>query len=252
MCKHLSCVFRRRDIRPDTEEFHTHKKLCKRVLGVYSTSARYPPGSVKTHEWNEYLAKIFIGICGEVVHGPAETRSLGNDIEQDVFFNLFDIWLRSQMQNETLWKLLKKYSDDGWIHRQWFIEGWGQSCVALTRRLIAMLHGGNNGSNVVTIKWPIFGKSPVSIPSMLEGRGSRMAPTKMAVTLLPELGNATSEPMESKSNHNHTHNHSRNLSTNNGGIQNRHQSTQIGQNKNKQRIKHLSKQQSLSPRVMKS
>ena len=234
MCKHLSFVFRRRGIKPDTGEFSTHKHLCKRVLGVYSTSARWPPGTVKRHEWNEYLAKLLIGICGEVVHGPAETKSLGNEIEQDVFFNLFDIWLRSQMQNEQLWQLLKKHSDGGWIHRQWFIEGWGQSCVALTRRLIAMLYGGSNGSNVVTVKWPIFGKSPVSITSMLEGRGSRMAPTQVAVALLPELNGASSDAGKGDDK-----------ASNIGNAPNRHQSNQIGANRKKKPAA-AARQQSMS------
>ncbi len=178
MCCHLSFVFENRNISANSSEFQVHVSLCQRVLGIYSKSARTPPPEISEIDWNEFLCRIFLGICDEVMRGPADSRSLGNDIEQDVFFCMFDIWLRSQMQNETLWQTLLSMASKEWIHRRWFIESWGQCCVALTRKLINVLYGGDNGVDAVFVFWPVLGTNVISINAMLEGRGSMIATSK--------------------------------------------------------------------------
>eukprot|EP01083_Nonionella_stella_P190692 706224_1 len=65
-----------------------------------------------------------------------------------------------------------------WIHRRWFIESWGQCCVALTRKLINVLYGGDNGADAVFVFWPVLGTNVISINAMLEGRGSMIATSK--------------------------------------------------------------------------
>eukprot|EP00484_Ammonia_sp_Unknown_P001143 CAMPEP_0197023226 /NCGR_PEP_ID=MMETSP1384-20130603/3991_1 /TAXON_ID=29189 /ORGANISM="Ammonia sp." /LENGTH=1535 /DNA_ID=CAMNT_0042451417 /DNA_START=138 /DNA_END=4745 /DNA_ORIENTATION=+ len=178
MCCHLSFVFGDRGISAVTNEFQVHVVICQRVLGIYSKSARAPPPNVTDVEWNEFLARIFLGICDEVMKGPADSRSLGNDIEQDVFFCMFDIWMRSKMQNETLWNTLVAMANKEWIHRRWFIESWGQCCVALTRKLLNVLYGGDNGADAVFVFWPVLGTNVISIDAMLAGRGSMIASTR--------------------------------------------------------------------------
>lgn len=178
MCCHLSFVFENRNISASSPEFQMHVSFCQRVLGIYSKSARSPPPHISEVNWNEFLCRIFLGICDEVMRGPADSRSLGNDIEQDVFFCMFDIWLRSQMQNETLWNTLLSMASKEWIHRRWFIESWGQCCVALTRKLIHVLYGGDNGADSVFVFWPVLGTNVISIKAMLLGRPSMIAPTK--------------------------------------------------------------------------
>ena len=105
---------------------------------------------------------------------------------------MFDIWLRAQMQGSFLWKVLENLSKKELIHRRWFIESWGQCCLALTRRLIYMLYGGNNGANSVFIFWPVLGTNVISVSYMLEGRGSMLAPTSQQS--LGQLNNQLPKP----------------------------------------------------------
>ncbi|ETO27762.1 rap/ran GTPase-activating protein [Reticulomyxa filosa] len=170
MCGHLSFVFKTRDITPENPMFAKHVELCRRVLSIYSRSARSPPKAVDITKWNEFLCRVFLGICSEVMKMTGERAALGNQIEQDLFFCLFDIWIRAQIQNNELWEKLSKLVRSGdWVYRQWFIEGWGLSCTALARRLTYMLYGGDNGSSVVEIYWPLIGSQSRSVDYSLRG-----------------------------------------------------------------------------------
>ena len=203
MCCHLSFVFENRNISANSSEFQVHVSLCQRVLGIYSKSARSPPPSISEIDWNEFLCRIFLGICDEVMRGPADSRSLGNDIEQDVFFCMFDIWLRSQMQNETLWNTLLSMASKEWIHRRWFIESWGQCCVALTRKLINVLYGNNNGADAVFVFWPVLGTNVISIDAMLAGRGSMIAMSKYSKSSTSPKSDSNNNTLKAFPNHNY-------------------------------------------------
>ncbi|ETO19137.1 hypothetical protein RFI_18101 [Reticulomyxa filosa] len=99
-----------------------------------------------------------------------ERAALGNQIEQDLFFCLFDIWTRAQVQNSELWEKLRKLVSAGeWVYRHWFIESWGLCCTALARRLIYMLYGGDNGNPIVEIYWPLIGSQSRTIDNSLRG-----------------------------------------------------------------------------------
>ena len=67
MCRNLSFIFKNRPIAPSSPEFTTHVKLCYLVLEIFSKSARDPPNGVERTPWNEYLCRIFLGICEEVM-----------------------------------------------------------------------------------------------------------------------------------------------------------------------------------------
>eukprot|EP01084_Bolivina_argentea_P292192 502271_1 len=161
MCCHLSFVFENRNISANSSEFQVHVSLCQRVLGIYSKSARTPPPAISEIDWNEFLCRIFLGICSEIMK-PTDSHSLGNEIEQDVFCCMFDIWLRSKTQNEALWNGLLSMTTKEWGNCLWFVESWGQCCVALTRKLVNILYGGDNGTDAVVVSWPVLGAAVTS------------------------------------------------------------------------------------------
>ena len=67
MCCHLSLIFKDRNISRESQDFQLHITLCQRVLAIYSESARCPPNGVIASKWNEFLCRIFLGICNEIM-----------------------------------------------------------------------------------------------------------------------------------------------------------------------------------------
>ena len=67
MCCHLSLIFRDRNIHYESQSFQLHITLCQRVLAIYSESARCPPNGVIASKWNQFLSRIFLGICNDIM-----------------------------------------------------------------------------------------------------------------------------------------------------------------------------------------
>ena len=67
MCQQLSLVFQSRRLSPNSNEFAIHVRLCQNVLAIFSKSARAPPHKMTETKWNEFLCRIFLGICDEVM-----------------------------------------------------------------------------------------------------------------------------------------------------------------------------------------
>ena len=109
---------------------------------------------------------IHLGICDSLLK---QSRS-GGFIEESVTTSgpglgtklcpllmkvLFEIWLRSTTKNQVLWDTLKELVQ-GWRYRRPVLEHWSNTAIALTNRLIRILYGLEEGTEVTTIHSNVY------------------------------------------------------------------------------------------------
>jgi hypothetical protein len=96
---------------------------------------------------------------------------------------LFEIWLRSTTKNQVLWDTLKELVQ-GWRYRRPVLEHWSNTAIGLTNRLIRILYGLEEGTEVTTIHSNVY----VDCEITLRKRNFPVAFWGDSVTLFSRIG----------------------------------------------------------------
>ena len=98
-------------------------------------------------------------VCGVYCINVSQNASVGdtvaNRIEESLSELLWDVLVRSEMQQRQLWALFRSLSRR-WCHRRWFIKAWGIACEALTKTMIATLYTQSHTPHtqqMIALKW---------------------------------------------------------------------------------------------------
>ena len=136
MIKQLSVIFEKRtNPKSMTEKYNT---ICKDVLKIYSAIANELSNAITESTWN-MLLRVNIGIADKFLSEPKSTTDPSEQIAIVLADHLFDLWLRSGVQEPRLFSYLSYYAS-GWTHRENVVQVWVNLCKGLTQRVLRILY----------------------------------------------------------------------------------------------------------------
>ena len=89
--------------------------------------------------WN-CLLRIILLFSAPILSSTVSQFTL--DISRCLTLTIFEVWIRSKTFNVTLWDQMKKDSSL-WMHSRWLIDRWNSVCISFSRRILAIIFGGN-------------------------------------------------------------------------------------------------------------
>ncbi|OZJ03418.1 hypothetical protein BZG36_03602 [Bifiguratus adelaidae] len=132
-----------------------HQELCKKVLTVFAMAGR-TLGPTFTKETWIVLLKVVLGITDYLLSDFADGyktpygKEMANELCVPLLRVLFELWLRSKIEDVELWNIFKKCFRR-WTHRAPVIQQWNAASLALTQRSIRILYGPTEGTDIVNI-----------------------------------------------------------------------------------------------------
>eukprot|EP00761_Pharyngomonas_kirbyi_P013586 gb/GECH01013615.1/.p1 GENE.gb/GECH01013615.1/~~gb/GECH01013615.1/.p1 ORF type:complete len:1163 (+),score=259.89 gb/GECH01013615.1/:1-3489(+) len=131
-----------------------HIVLCNKVLAVFLEVGSAGHDLIQDEETWHVLLKVLIGItCSTIL----AKRGL-NELNYGLLKVLFEVWLRSQIIDSDMWNTLQKFGFD-LSKNIATIRQWNAVCIGLTNRVIRLLYGPTEGTQVVRINWKGLDKS---------------------------------------------------------------------------------------------
>jgi len=122
-----------------------HIYLSNRVLDIFLQMASR--GDMMTEETWLHVLRIILGIT------DATLRSNGVlELSYGLIKVLFEVWLCSLSFDKEMWHNLQTYMYL-WGKHLAAIKQWSSVCLALTLRVINLLYGATEGTDVVRIQW---------------------------------------------------------------------------------------------------
>ncbi|KAI9254631.1 hypothetical protein BDA99DRAFT_574375 [Phascolomyces articulosus] len=132
---------------------HRHIELCKKTLTVLAMAGRTLEMSVET--WT-VLLKVVLGISDFLLKEPVTDQSvsgvvnMGDELCEHLLRVLFELWLRSRIREVEMWDILKECFMR-WSHRPKAIQQWSSTTLSLTNRVLNLLYGSDEGTDVVIL-----------------------------------------------------------------------------------------------------
>ncbi|KAG9297725.1 hypothetical protein G9A89_011240 [Geosiphon pyriformis] len=140
-----------------------HIELCKGVLIVLTMAGRTLGPQFSEDTWL-VLLKVVLGITDCLLREPSTITttdnsnldkrfsgtSMGDELCEHLLRVLFELWLRSKIQNVEMWNILKKCFNL-WTHRSQAIHQWNATTLALAQRVARLLYGPKEGADMVSI-----------------------------------------------------------------------------------------------------
>eukprot|EP01022_Parablepharisma_sp_SALTPOND_P028472 TRINITY_DN71015_c2_g1_i1.p1 TRINITY_DN71015_c2_g1~~TRINITY_DN71015_c2_g1_i1.p1 ORF type:complete len:1027 (-),score=106.69 TRINITY_DN71015_c2_g1_i1:12447-15527(-) len=134
--KQLSVIFEKRtNPKSATDKYYNY---CKEVLRIYGCIASELCGLLSETTWDTLL-RVNIGIANKFLSEPKSLTDPSEQLTQLLIDHVFDLWLRSGVQQPKLFACLSNYAS-GWIHRENVIQAWARVCKSLTKRLTRVLY----------------------------------------------------------------------------------------------------------------
>ncbi|CAG8589929.1 4259_t:CDS:10 [Paraglomus occultum] len=142
-------------------DFQRHVELCKGVLIVLTMAGRTLGSQFSEETWR-VLLKVVLGITDYLLREHISTvssdnssdryatMSMGDELCEHLLRVLFELWLRSKIQEVDMWDILQKCFNK-WTHRQQAINQWNAAILGLTQRIVRILYGPREGADVVNI-----------------------------------------------------------------------------------------------------
>lgn len=127
---HMSLLFDRKT----HDHAGRHSELCKNALAIYRDLVRNKPLSEAT--WNILLKLLLIIV--------PKQYSKESDFYQLLYATLFEIWIRSNTRDQTLWTELEGICKSDELN-EWLIYQWSSLAKALTRRVVRIVYGNDKG-----------------------------------------------------------------------------------------------------------
>ncbi|KAI8599710.1 hypothetical protein EDD21DRAFT_416527 [Dissophora ornata] len=132
-----------------------HIELCKKVLTVLTMAGRQFGNTFSEETW-EVLLKVILGITDSLLREQTVKSSalmpehckMSDDLCEHLLRVLFELWLRSNIRQVHMWDILKQCFN-GWTHRIPVLHQWAASSLGLCQRVIRLLYGPGQGTNVV-------------------------------------------------------------------------------------------------------
>ncbi|CAG8471515.1 1328_t:CDS:2 [Acaulospora colombiana] len=138
-----------------------HIELCKGVLIVLTMAGRTLGPRFSEETWL-VLLKVVLGITDCLLHEPTssvtpdvivEKRTavtMADELCEHLLRVLFELWLRSRIQEAEMWNIFKKCFNQ-WSHRPQALQQWNATILALTQRVVRLLYGPKEGEEMVNI-----------------------------------------------------------------------------------------------------
>ncbi|KAI8143751.1 hypothetical protein BJV82DRAFT_609285 [Fennellomyces sp. T-0311] len=132
---------------------HRHIELCKKTLTVLAMAGRTLEMSVET--WT-VLLKVVLGIADFLLKEPvgdamiSGVPNMGDELCEHLLRVLFELWLRSRIRQVEMWDILKECFMR-WTHRPKAIQQWSSTSLSLTNRVLNLLYGSDEGTDVVIL-----------------------------------------------------------------------------------------------------
>ncbi|KAI8817858.1 uncharacterized protein EV422DRAFT_570333 [Fimicolochytrium jonesii] len=162
-----------------TDLLSIHVDLCHTALSIISTAARQLGEEFSEETWI-VLLKVMLGVAdcllglpvgsqqpshqhGETGRGNEREREkreatdlgtygprMADALCQHLIRVLIELWLRAGVRRVYMWDCLKKYFTT-WTHRLPILHQWNATILGLTKRVVGLLYGTNEGAERVVI-----------------------------------------------------------------------------------------------------
>lgn len=137
---------------PPLENISTHSSST--VLEIIIQTCQVKGTRFTNDIWEELLL-ILLGVTDSLLRWGKENldkhgANLGHKLSPILLRVLFEVWLRSETMNSLLWKRLYELFE-GWRHKHAVILQWNATVIALTNRVIRILYGKEEGTDVVSV-----------------------------------------------------------------------------------------------------
>ncbi|KAI9496808.1 hypothetical protein BDB00DRAFT_869033 [Zychaea mexicana] len=132
---------------------HRHIELCKKTLTVLAMAGRTLEMTAET--WT-VLLKVVLGISDSLLKEPVAdatisgVANMGDELCEHLLRVLFELWLRSRIREVEMWDILKDCFMR-WSHRPKVIQHWSSTSLSLTNRVLNLLYGSDEGTDVVIL-----------------------------------------------------------------------------------------------------
>ena len=133
---HLSLLFTERG-----GSVEIHSKLCKKALILMKEITEHTNLSKQT--W-QLLLKIMLLISNSTL---TNMKALSQHISPFLLTVLFEIWIKSNTRDNTLWKELENNSNL-WLDHIWFVNQWQSVILQLTKKVVEFVYGEFNPTSV--------------------------------------------------------------------------------------------------------
>ncbi|KAI9322315.1 hypothetical protein BX666DRAFT_2022811 [Dichotomocladium elegans] len=132
---------------------HKHIELCKKTLMTMADAGRTLAMSEET--WI-VLLKVVLGVTDSLLRKTendeaiAGVPNMSDELCECLLKVLFELWLRSETRQVEMWEILKSCIMR-WIHRPLVIQQWISCCTSLTNKVVNMLYGPGEGTDLVIL-----------------------------------------------------------------------------------------------------
>ena len=120
-----------------------HAKLCSEALLLLK---QITDQSKLTEETWKFILKILLLISNTIL---CNMGALSQSISPLLLTILFEIWIRSNIRDQRLWRELEQNSSL-WLDHIWFISQWGSVIIELTNKVVSLLYGEYKTSTTIT------------------------------------------------------------------------------------------------------
>jgi hypothetical protein len=129
MLMHMSLLF---DRKPQTDG--RHSEMCKSVLVIYRDLVRSK--ALSQRNWGVLLRLMLLVV--------PKQHTKDADFHQLLYATFFEIWMRSDTRDQTLWKELQAICVAA-EPSEWLIYQWASLAKALTHRVVRIFYGNDKG-----------------------------------------------------------------------------------------------------------